>query len=65
LALLEAILKVQATNTKTMNWDGINGIGPKYRAYAKTTRSDDACRNHWQKNWVENNGGTLKWLGKK
>ena len=62
LALLEAILEVEANNTKTMHW---NHIGPKYRAYANTIRSDDACRNYWQKNWIEKKPRMLKWLGNK
>ena len=38
---------------KTTHW---NRIGSEYRAYANITRSNDACGNHWQTNWIWNLG---------
>jgi hypothetical protein len=59
--LLEAILEICASDAKSMKWPSITR---KFQELANSERTEDACRSHWKKSYIDKKEGILNWLAK-
>ncbi|RGB23051.1 hypothetical protein C1646_775088 [Rhizophagus diaphanus] len=58
---IPAILEIYASDASSIKW---SSIMRKFQGLANSERTEDACRSHWKKNYIDKKEGILNWLAK-